>query len=429
MNSDVQRPQGFALVAALILMAVLSIIGATVLTATSTEIAVSGNYRRGLEAFYLAESGISEGRARLRGDRTSNPRLIKDPMKNYDVRWSAYILTSASWKPTDDLTFDKRLTNYIPIKQNQTNITVAPNSLQGTLPYLVKIKHKTEYDAEQDGHRSATPHYIDNDGSMRKHTRANPGSLVVYGYPVVGSPVPVQFTNHILSEGAFPVERISAWASLKGGSARIEVDAVHLPAPRVLAAIYSKHGVSFNGPLNTINGVDRCGAVSSKPPIYTKGPSSTTGPAFFSGVPASPQQGLLDIHLSKAIELLKDGAVHVATHQFGVRWGTITDQLAVYVDASISPGGLSIRSMAGYGILLAKGDMTLEGPIHWRGLIISSGKVSVDGSSGGIIIEGGMWADQLVDLAGSLNVSYDSCAIQSAILSRPLVVTKWKQAL
>ncbi|MGB0910897.1 MAG: pilus assembly PilX N-terminal domain-containing protein, partial [Nitrospirales bacterium] len=91
--------QGIALVAALILMAVLSVIGATVLKATSTEIGISGNYRRGLEAFYLAEAGIAEGRVRLRGDITSNPQLVEDPTRYYDARWTAYILTSDSWKP------------------------------------------------------------------------------------------------------------------------------------------------------------------------------------------------------------------------------------------------------------------------------------------------------------------------------------------
>ena len=223
--------KGIALVAALILIAILSIIGATVLTGTSTEIAISGNYRRGIEAFYLAEAGVAEGRARLRGDLLSNPGLIGDPVKNYDARWSAYILTSVSWTPADDLTFDKRRTNYFPIKANQTNSTVRVNSLQSDLSYWVKLKHKTEYDAERDGHRTITPHYVDGDGSIRKHTRANPGNVLLYGYPTTDAVMPVEFTSSIPVIGALPVERIAAMANLKGGSARIEVDAVHPPAP------------------------------------------------------------------------------------------------------------------------------------------------------------------------------------------------------
>ena len=429
MDNNLKNTQGIALVAALILMAVLSVIGATVLTATSTEIAISGNYRRGIEAFYLAESGIAEGRARLRGDLTSNPRFIKDPVNNYDARWSAYILTSASWKPTDDETFYKRHTNYVPFRGSQTNVTVTANSLQSGLPYWAKIKHKTEYDAERDGHRSATPHYLDKDGSIRMHTRANPGNVIVYGYSTANSFLPEEFTSSILAEGAYPVERIMAWASLKGGSARIEVDVVHPPAPPVLAAIYAKNGVSLTGPLNTISGVDRCGAVSSKPPIYTKGPSPTTGPASFNGVPSSPQQGLLDIPLQEAIDSLKRGAELVMTDQFGVQWGTPSAPMTVYVDAASIPGGLSMRSLTGYGTLLVEGDLRLDGPIQWDGLIISSGIVIMNGATGSIEIAGGVWADQIIDLAGSLNVSYESCTIKTAILSRPLVVTKWRQVL
>ena len=429
MNHNMHNTQGIALVAALILMAVLSIIGATVLTATSTEIAISGNYRRGIEAFYLAEAGIAEGRARLRGDLIANPRLIEDPVKSYDARWSAYILTSASWMPTDDETFYKRQTNYFPVNGNQTNSTVIANSLQVDLPYWVKIKHKTEYDAEREGHRAGTPHYVDRDGSIRKHTRANPGNVIVYGYQTADSLAPSEFTSSIPGKEVLPVERIVATASLKGGSAMIEVDVVHPPAPHVLAAIYAKNGVSLTGPLNTISGFDRCGALSSKPPIYVRSPSAMTGPALFQGTPSFPQQGPLDINLVQAIASLKQGAMVVTTHQSGVNWGNPTAPFTVYVDSLSISGGLTIRNATGEGILLVEGDVTLEGPIQWRGLIISSGRISVNGATGSIRVEGGIWTKELVDMAGSLNVTYDSCAIKTAILSQPLVVTKWRQVL
>jgi len=423
-----KSPQGIALVAALILMAVLSVLGATVLTATSTEISISGNYRRGLESFYLAEAGIAEGRARMRGDLFSNSQLIEDP-NAYDPRWTAYILTSSSWSSAEDATFYKGYTNYFPFHGNQSHSSVKPNSLQQDLPYWVKMKHKTEYDAEREGHRSTTPHYLDSDGSLGRHTRANPGNVIVYGYPTADSSMPMEFTSLILEEGSYPVERIVASAGGKGGSVTLEVDVVHPPTPHVLAAIYAKNGVSFSGPLNTISGHDQCGATVSRPPIYTSGTSLVTGSASLIGVPSSPQQGDLELNLLQTMDLFKQGARLITTHQSGVTWGTASSSETVFVDSSTKLGGLSIRNVRGHGILLMSDDVTLEGPVEWKGLVISTGKIYVNGTAGQVQIEGGIWVGELIDLSGSLNVSYDSCVIKTAILGKPLIVRKWKQML
>ncbi|MGB0910896.1 MAG: hypothetical protein ACPGYT_11085, partial [Nitrospirales bacterium] len=325
--------------------------------------------------------------------------------------------------------FYKRQTNYVPIRGNQTNSILRVNSVQRNLPYWVKLKHKTEYDAERDGHRPATPHYVDGDGSIRKHTRANPGRVLVYGYPTADALELVEFTNNIPVDGVFPVERVIASASLRGGTATIEVDIVHPPAPHVIAAIYSLNGISLTGPFNVISGDDRCGVSPSKPPIYVRRPSSIDGSALLQGSPSSHQQGHLMVQLGKAIESLKRGAMLITRDQFRVKWGNSSAPVTVLVDSSAQRGDLSISNVTGYGILLLEGDVTVKGPIQWQGLVISSGKITMDGTSGPIHMEGGMWVDQLVDVAGSLNVVYDSCTIKTAILSKPVVVRKWKQVM
>ncbi|WP_447970279.1 PilX N-terminal domain-containing pilus assembly protein [Nitrospira sp. M1] len=428
-NCSRKHTQGVALIAALILMAVLSVMGATVLTATSTEITISGNYRRGVERFYHAEAGIAEGRARLRGDVRSNPQLIEDSTKAYDPRWTAYILTSANWSSSHDSTFYKGHTNYFPVVGNQHNSIVLQNSLQRSLSYWVKVKHKTEYDAERDGHRSDAPHYVDSDGSLKTHTRANAGHVILYGYPTANTVRPLEFTSHAPIEGSYPVERIVSSAGGIGGAATIEVDVVHPPIPHVLAAIYAKEGASFVGPLNVLSGNDQCRIASSKPPIYTSSAKPATGPASFSGVPPSPQQGVLEISLLHVIDSLKSGANLVTTHQSGVNWGNMSSSQTVLVDASSMPGGISIRHMQGVGILLIVGDVILEGPVHWQGLLLGTGTIRVNGATGSIRIEGAVWTNKLVDLGGSFSVAYDSCAIKTAVLSQPLIVKKWKQLL
>ena len=420
--------QGMALVSALVLMAILSVMGATVLTATSTEVAISGHYRRGVEAFYLAEAGSAEGRARLRGDASSNPQLITDPSHVYDPRWTAYILTSSDWKASEDKAFDDRQTNYFPLRGNPTNIRIIPNSFQMSLPYWVKIEHKTEYDAEREGHRPNTPHYFDGDGSTEKHTQANPGLVIFYGYPSADTDHPTEFTSTGLAHDSFPVERITSFASMVGGAVTIVVEAIRPPAPRVLGALYAWNRVSLTGPLNSVSGIDRCGKSPSQPPVYTN-KFPTTGQASFSGVPSSPQQGPLEVSLVQAIELFKHGALQITTQQYGVQWGEETSPMTVYVNADGTAGGLVLSRVTGYGNLFIRGDVTLEGPVNWKGLIISSGTITMNGTTGPINITGGVYVRELMDVAGSISLEYDSCAIKTAILSRPLIVTQWKQLL
>ena len=58
--------RGFALVAVLLLIAVVSLVTATVLQTTSTEIQISGNHKRAVQEFYAAEAGLAEALSRLR---------------------------------------------------------------------------------------------------------------------------------------------------------------------------------------------------------------------------------------------------------------------------------------------------------------------------------------------------------------------------
>ena len=418
--------QGVALLAALILIAVVGVMGATVLMATSTEIKISGNYRRGIEAFYLAESGVEEARARLRGSSLNTQNFIGDPVRGYNPQWSAYVLTSTDWTPSDDDTYSTQLTNYFPTQSLQTNSAILANSLQGDLPYWVKIRHKTEYDAEQAGHRSGNPHYLDSDGSLKKPTKANRGNVVFYGYPAISSSELTEFTTAGTTD-AFPAEIVTAYGSLKGGSSVIEVEVVHHPGPRALAALYARNGVSLSGSASIISGVDHCGVVSPKAPVYTLTPSVTNGNVTFQGNPSGPDQGPLDIDLPLMIGSLKKAAQTLTADQIGVGLANASNPGTYY--AFQKTGVFTIQNSIGFGILLVEGNMQIQGPLNWHGLIISSGTLTLDGSTGQIQIQGGVWSDQVQHVAGSISISYDSCAIKTSLLNRPLTVTKWRQVL
>ena len=421
---------GLALLAALILMTIVGLMGTSILIATSTEIAISGNYRRGTEAFYLAEAGVEEARARLRGSSSNTQGFIGDPRSDSNSQWSAYVLTSSGWKPTDDESYSAKLTNYIPTQRSQTNTAIVANSLQADMPYWVKIRHKTQYDAERKGHRPPNPHYLDNDGSLERHTKKNQGNVIFYGYPTSDSTKPIEFTATGTGDG-FPVEMITAYGTLKGGRSLIEVEVIHEPGPRILAAIYARKGVSLTGTSNTISGVDYCGAASSRAPVYTLTPSGTIGNSTFQGDPPGPSQGSLDIDLPSTIGSLRKGARLLTTDQVGVTLGSFTDPWMGYIDVrnAENTGMFTIQNAVGFGVLLVEGHVQVKGPLTWHGLLVNSGTLILDGSSGPIKIGGGVWSDQVQHLSGDIAITYNSCAIKTSLLSRPLAVINWRRVM
>ena len=77
---------------ALLLLAVLTLLGTTAVVVTSTDIRIGGNYKVSEVAFYAAEAGVEEARARLRSTAGANRLLIPYPSSS---QWRAYIGTLA----------------------------------------------------------------------------------------------------------------------------------------------------------------------------------------------------------------------------------------------------------------------------------------------------------------------------------------------
>ncbi len=87
--------RGSALIAAMLLVVVSGIMGGTILFATSTDLQISGNYRRAIQTFYAAEAGLAETQRRLTGSPVSNPMFVGDLSSPYQPNWSAYVFSHA----------------------------------------------------------------------------------------------------------------------------------------------------------------------------------------------------------------------------------------------------------------------------------------------------------------------------------------------
>lgn len=411
--------------AALLLVVVVGIVAATVLQTTSTEIKISGNQRQAVQDFYAAEAGLAEGQARLRNRAGAEQFFISDLGQSATPSWSAYILTSSTWSPKDDRNFSSQYLNFIPQPGSPTSTAVQANSVQSAIPYWVRLRHKTEYDAEQAGHRTNTPHYIDGDGSTSKHRSPNLGNVLYYGYSNVEANRPRQFTT----QGAtpwLPVEIITAQGGMGAGGALLETEVVHPAGPNHLGAIYVAGGVDLSGQSGTISGHDACAGAPSIPPVYSGSPITSGEGLQFDGVPTMPLQGSVVLNLVQAISELSRGAILVQSHLLNQE----LESPAVPVTYLIQGGQQSpffIQNIVGRGILLVEGSAILEGVVSWQGLIIVNGDLKVQGDGTVITVNGGIWAKDINQAGGHLNIQYDSCQIKSALLSQPVQVRTWRE--
>lgn len=423
--------KGGALIAALLLVAISSIMGATIIFATSTDLQISGNYRRAVATFYAAEGGVAETISRLSGSSLSNPWYLGDPSPILQPNWSAYVLSNPGWKSQDDMEFSILYTNYFPLSGNLTNTTVLPNSVQTALPYWTKIRHKTEYDAEQAGHSLLTPHYLDADGITATHSTSNRGNLVFYGFGSGNGLTPTSFTSANPTPYS-PIEIIMSQGEVEGATSLVQVEVVHPSGPPLLAPVYANSQVVFAGGTAIVQGFDTCGLLQAgRPPIWLGPTGALVGTASFTGSPPTAQVGTEALDLVKVLDSLKRGAQLITGDLKDVNLGAPGNPAVLYAEPLI--GGfsslLAVQNLKGYGMLLINGNLKVSAPFHWEGLVIASGQVTFDGGIGTSVIQGALVADQVQILNGDVKMTLDTCPIAASLRVLPVVLLNWQQLL
>ena len=425
--------RGVALVVALLFLTLLSLLGIAGIITSSTDTKIAGNSLSSAKAFYNAEAGAEEARIRLKGSQPSD-KIVKDP--NYpDSKWSAYILTSSSWTTSNDPDYasynSASYRNYIPTSTSQSNTTVQINSLQSNISYWVKVKHKTEYDAEQEGHTTSNPHYSDLDGNTAGgHTLASPGSIIYYGYRDSTSTTMEEFTSSSTPSTSLaePVEIVRAYGSSGGSTKVVETQVRRLRGAPVVGALYG-NTIGGNGNV-TVDGRDNCGASSNLPALaFVTSETLSTG----GSVELLPDENETDqvaaINLTERVDTLQTKATNTLTaDQTNYTVGSTTDYRIVYCNANaLSPDSeLDINNLTGYGTLVVRGNVSFSGTIEWHGIIIASGNVEFSGG-GTRNIYGAVLANSTATLQGTVNITYDSCEVKKANDSLSPVISRWKE--
>lgn len=405
---SLNNQNGAVLVTAILIMSVLVLLGATAVMTTSTDLKIAGHFKTGEQAFYTAEAGIEEARARLRANAAS---AIQD-LTPTDTEWARYIgtVTKSQGKGYNS--------------GNPKHMVVP--SLQSALDYTCKIVHETN---------SA--------GQILYWGDANGDGL----YERTTSPTnPTGLANQV-------IYIVTCYGVAAGSNRTVEAKMSRLPPITAPAALYVEAPTKVQGTSTNVIGVDQCGGASLPGVVTTlaAGTVEKIGNPVVCGSTYPCAAGAWDVvggGTDMDIQSVVDSWKTAADYSYsvnsptltGMNWGTPTPGATqqnpsscsqsniVYFDTNGTDVMLAGGSM-GCGILLVDGDLWVSGSFLWHGLVIVTGSVTYTGGgdkniTGAVLTGGSMEADLI---AGNANIVYCSTAISNQSYNQALRKLSWAE--
>lgn len=394
-NRGVVRDEaGMVTAVGLLVTATLTLLGATAAMFTSTDILIGGQYKTSNNAFYAAEAGAEEARARLRLN--AGAALITDTYPTSTL-WRAYIGETTKAQAKGYTTGEAQ--------HSQTD------SLQAAMPYLVTIRHKT-----------------------------NGAGQILYWGDDNGDGLNTQ--NPTTGRNIY-VSTSTGYGTTANRT--VEVEMAKIPAITVPGALYVEAMTTIQGSSTNVIGADQCGS-NDQPGIRTTlGPGNVqqNGNPTITGTPAISYNGT-DMDVQGMVNALKAYVTEAytvtsATHT-GMNWGTPTPG-ATLQDASAcsehhvvwyNTNDTYIKltgGSSGCGILIVEGDLDIHGSFSWYGPVIVTGSVTLTGG-GNKNITGALLAGSSADadlVGGNANLVFCSTAVQNPANTLPLKRLSWRE--
>jgi len=391
--------KGMVLPLGLMFLAIIAILGTTAVIVTTTDLKIGTNYKLSEQAFYAAEAGIEEARARLKADANNS-------ITNINTGVYIGVASKAQGK------------GYDPAKHGLY-------ASLSDLDYVVEIIHQTDaagkvlYWGDPDG-----------DGISGRNTTTGQNICLVTSYGNSGTSTKV-----------------------------IEVEMTRIPPITVPAALYVETSTKIQGNSTNIIGTDGCGT-DDKPGIATTKPDTepitTVGGPTITGVGgADPDvsHSNTDMDIQSMVDSFKGSAdfaytVSSATHTGttepgpGDGWGTPTPGATLQDPSSCSCNNIVYYNtqdtdiklsggVTGCGILLVDGDLDMHGDFSWHGMVIVTGSVIFLGGGNknltGALIAGGTLDADII--GGNSNIVYCSSAIDNQTKNRPLRILSWQEKM
>lgn len=388
-----KEERGIALVIAIVLLLVITIIGVSTINTTIYDNLISGNKRISEQAFYIAEGGIHEFLGRFRADASN---IIIDNAPD-NVNWNLF------------LAIDSNKAEQIGYNQNDPNHQFFQN-LQNKMDYRCHIVHKTK---------------------------------VVNGVEVVDY------------HGDNPIYIVKSFGfTSDGGEKVIEVEIQKGTSISPPSALYAKRPVDVLGSSTNIDGNDQCG-LKNKPGIISRGTIDESGKPNIKGNPPYLENAELDLNINEFVNELKDFANFNYTYNSKTtltkppdNWGNPiqngkgkplsppSDGILniVYFDMAGNELLLNSNNMEGAGILIVDGDLSVMGGFSWYGIILVTGSLNFLGGgqqsknvTGAILSGDRATIDLNVTVGGSTDILFCSQAIDLIKNKIPFRVKRWKE--
>jgi Tfp pilus assembly protein PilX len=383
---------GTVLVLGMLLLLIVTLIGISALNTSTYDIRISSNQRASVQAFYVAEAGISEFMGRFRAGAT-NQVSDSDP-------------SNPVWKLLLAKDLGKGATQIGYVSGDPNSIL----SLQNQLDFGVEIKHKID-EANQVINYGGVPVYI----------------VKSYGFTADGG-------NKTLE-----VELIKS-PSYDPPSALYSKMPVHIHG--------SSSYINGNDACGTTNKPGITTTTGATPPITESGSPSINGspPIVTQGSTPPPT----NLPLKEMLGYLKTDANFKYSYNenqtltgYSDVWGTpISSDTTVPITYTgslnivyLNLQGTQTLKLAGdshgAGILLVDGNLEIDGGFTWYGVILATGAVGFTGSgrknvTGGIIA--GENATIEIDINENAGIIYCSAASNKLKdIVPPLKITRWRE--
>jgi Tfp pilus assembly protein PilX len=370
MRNPLGNEKGFLLIAALTLMATLTLLGTTAYILSSTDIKIGSNFRNNQMALQVAMAGAERAREALRVENLASTDTISfSDELNSSTRKGANSALDGYSATTDD--------------------TALASGTMNNVSYAAYLSNDSA-DGTSNTSDSNGKVMITSVASGPNNSKAQV-QIVVSASPPPSSPATVYSKGDVTGNGSS--------LTINGNDA--------CGAGTALAPIYTKDPATTN-----LNGS----------PTLSGSPSTPQHGNLDIDIP-----GYIDSLKANATTILTED-------QNGPTYGSATNYVTVYSDTNNPPNnqGLKLQNVTGYGILLVEGDLTLGGGFQWNGLILATGSVTLNGGGGGINIQGLVFTgtSTLTDITvnGGNVIGYDSCKVKKSFAGSPLRVVNWKQS-
>jgi hypothetical protein len=472
-----QSQDGIALLIAIFILMLVSVVGLSLLLSSGTESSIAGNYRLATQSYYAAYAGLEEGRGRMW---SKHPNALGAALPNPMAVGQALYITnpagSESVLPTNsgNAYYDNEYNSEFGVQASSLGASATTTSsvsttagFPGPLYKWVRITPKTEQSENMD---------IDNDGNIN-------ATLPIYfnGLHQYVQGTPPNLANE--PSGQKQVYTLTSFAVLPSGARRmlqedVAMGLLNFTFPGALTL--DGKNPSFTGANSNpyvVNGDDHSpGGAGCPPPQPSRPAIGVTGTSAVGqtvgGIPgnrlgnytggglSTPSVAAVDANLPASettpaglesmVQQIESSADYVVQGPASSlpNYGTANNPVTVVVDSANNgaSGDLSLSgNITGYGTLVVRGTYSPGGNVGWNGIVLVIGQGSIQGAGGGNnSYNGGVFIAKTRDSSGNLlanlgiptfnwsggggnGIFYNSCSINKASNNRTYQVLSFHE--